>query len=37
MNTRRKSILTEEPKLHGSSWDDVSEGAKDFVRKLLTK
>eukprot|EP00983_Pelagomonas_calceolata_P121483 1160804-Pelagomonas_calceolata.AAC.20 len=33
----RKSILTEEPKLHGSSWEEVSDGAKDFVRKLLIK
>mmetsp|Transcript_11822 Transcript_11822/g.32269 ORF Transcript_11822/g.32269 Transcript_11822/m.32269 type:complete len:1088 (+) Transcript_11822:41-3304(+) len=32
-----KSILTEEPKLHGSSWEEVSDGAKDFVRKLLIK
>ncbi|KAL6761439.1 kinase-like domain-containing protein [Haematococcus lacustris] len=32
-----KSILTEEPKFSGQAWAEVSEGAKDFIRKLLTR
>ena len=33
----RRSILTEQPKLSGSLWKDISEEAKDFVKKLLVK
>ncbi len=36
-SSRRKSILTEEPKFTGAAWQDVSDGAKDFVKLLLTK
>ena len=32
-----KGILYEEPKMTSRKWNDVSEEAKDFVRKCLTK
>ena len=32
-----KSILTDEPKMSGSLWADISEEAKDFVKALLVK
>jgi len=33
----RRSILTEEPKLSGLLWEDISDEAKDFVKSLLVK
>ena len=33
----RRSILTDEPKLSGSCWDDISDNAKDFLRNILDK
>lgn len=32
-----KAILTDEPSFRRSSWQEVSEEGKDFVRKLLVK
>ncbi len=35
--TNRKAILTEQPKLSGSAWADISDQAKDFVSSILVK
>lgn len=32
-----KSILTDEPSFSRSGWQDISEQAKDFCKKLLEK
>ena len=32
-----QAIFAEDPKVTGSAWVDISDEAKDFVKKLLNK
>ncbi len=34
---RRQAIFGQEPKMAGNAWSDISDEAKDFVRRLLDK
>ncbi len=37
LRTCRQAILTQQPSFTGKAWQDISEPAKAFVKRLLNK